>query len=272
MGRDPRIRTCRRGRAPVKVRPVSKVVRFPLAANLRGILLRRYKRFFADVEFENGSIVTVHCANSGSMKGCAIPGSAVRCSTSDNPKRKLRHTLEMIRIGRTWVGLRPILANNVVKRALEANIIPGLEGFQEIRSEVRADDRSRLDFYLQDRRDFSHRDRRAAPHRDKRAMWIEVKSATLGEGNLALFPDSVTERGRRHLEVLTDLHRAGDRAALVFLVQRADCDRVAPADEIDPDYGEALRSAVKEGVEVYALGARITARAITVERMLPVEL
>lgn len=267
MGRNPRIRNGRRRRAPVKARPVAKVVRFPLAADLRGTLLRRYKRFFADVEFENGSTVTVHCANSGSMKGCAISGSAVRCSTSDNPKRKLRHTLEMIRVGRTWVGLRPMLANNVVKRALEANIIPGLDGFQEIRGEVRAGERSRLDFHLENRLDEG-----AARHRDNRPVWLEVKSATLGEGNLALFPDSVTERGRRHLEVLTDLHRAGDRAALVFLVQRADCDRVAPADEIDPDYGEALRSAVKEGVEVYALGARITARAITVERLLPVEL
>ncbi len=257
MGRDP----CGDGRAPVKALPIARVVRFPLAAELRGTLLRRYKRFFADVELEDGSAVTVHCANSGSMKGCAIPGSAVRCSTSDNSKRKLRHTLEMIRIGRTWVGLRPMLANNVVKNVLEAEIIPELVGFRQIRAEVRADGRSRLDFRL---------DGRAARHRDKRPLWIEVKSATLGEGNLAQFPDSVTERGRRHLEVLTDLHRAGDRSALVFLVQRADCDRVAPADEIDPAYGAALRNAVKKGVEVYALGARVTARAISVERRLPV--
>lgn len=235
--------------------------RLPIAATLSGRLIRRYKRFFADVETSEGELLTVHCANPGSMRGCAIPGSAVRCSSSDNPKRKLRHTLEMIRVGRTWVGLHTTLANHLARRALEAGALPELAGFGQIAGEVRVGQRSRLDFRL---------DARASQHRDRRPVWLEVKSVTLAEGRLARFPDSVTERGRRHLVELEALLRHDTRAAMLFLVQRADCDEVAPADDIDPAYGKALRDAALAGVEIYALGARVTARAITVERRLPV--
>jgi sugar fermentation stimulation protein A len=226
-------------------------------ASLRGRLVRRYKRFFADVETEDGRTLTVHCPNPGSMIGCAIPGAAVRCSTSDAPRRKLRHTLEMIRIGRAWVGLHTGRANAVAERALRAGGLPELSGYRELRREVPIRD-SRLDFRLRGR------------PRDPRDAWVEVKSVTLAQGSLALFPDSVTERGRRHLETLMALRRGGGRAVMLFLVQRADCDRVAPADAIDPAYGETLREAVRYGVEVFALGARVTARAIRVERQLPV--
>jgi sugar fermentation stimulation protein A len=232
-------------------------VRLPIEAPLRGRLVRRYKRFFADVEIQQAGrarTLTVHCPNPGSMRGCAIPGAAVRCSTSDAPHRKLRHTLEMIRIGRAWVGLHTGRANAVAERALRAGALPELSGWDEIQPEVRTGD-SRLDFRL----------RGAAGE-----TWLEVKSVTLAEGSLALFPDSVTERGRRHLETLMALRRRGARAALLFLVQRADCDRVAPADDIDPAYGRTLRRAVRRGVEVYALGARVTGRFIRVERRLPV--
>jgi sugar fermentation stimulation protein A len=221
--------------------------------------VRRYKRFFTDVELEDGRIVTVHCANPGSMKGFQRPGAAVRCSTSDDPKRKLPHRLEMMRVGRVWVGLNTGLANAVARRALDAGLPRALAGYASVDAEVAvAHERSRLDFRL------------SSPRR--RPAWVEVKSVTLAEKGLALFPDSVTERGRKHLDVLRRLHAGGDRAALLFLVQRADCDAVAPADSIDPDYGEALRVAAKAGVEVLALGARITARSITVERELPVRL
>jgi sugar fermentation stimulation protein A len=228
-------------------------VRLALDASLRGRLVRRYKRFFADVETADGRTLTVHCPNPGSMRGCAIPGAAVRCSTSDAPGRRLRHTLEMIRIGRAWVGLHTGRANAVAERALAAGALPELAAAGELRREVAAGD-ARLDFRWSGDPD----------------VWIEVKSVTLAEGSLALFPDSVTERGRRHLEVLMRLRRGGARAALLFLVQRADCDRVAPADAIDPAYGATLREAARRGVEVFALGARVTARAIRVERRLPV--
>jgi sugar fermentation stimulation protein A len=231
-----------------------------LETPLRGRLLRRYKRFLADVVTADGHELTVHCPNPGSMIGCATPGSAVRCSTSDNPKRKLRHTLEMIRVGRTWVGLHASRANAVAAQALEAGVVKELRGYREILGEVRADERSRLDFRLE-----GHR-------RGKPAAWVEVKSVTLAEGTLALFPDSVTDRGKRHLETLIRLREAGERAALLFIVQRSDCDRVSPADAIDPAYGQALRDAAKRGVEIHALGARVTPTAIRVERLLPVVL
>jgi len=231
-----------------------------LEAELRGRFVRRYKRFFADIETDAGEAITVHCANPGSMLGFNRPGAAVRCSTSDNPKRKLRHTLEMMRIGRIWVGLQTQRANAVVARVLEAGVLPEFADYPNVRREVRVDGSSRLDFALA-----------GHPH-DPRTLYLEVKSVTLGEAGLARFPDSVTERGRRHVETLARLRRAGNRAVLLFLVQRADCDRVAPADDIDPAYGESLRAACAEGVETLALGARVTSRSISVERTLPVVL
>ena len=223
--------------------------------------MRRYKRFFADVETDDGHTLTVHCPNPGSMRGFHRPGAAVRCSTSDDPRRKLRHTLEMMRVGRIWVGLHTGRANAVAARALAAGVPRALAGYAEIQREVAVDTdglRARLDFRL-------------SGHPAKaRAASVEVKSVTLAQGSLALFPDSVTERGRRHLQVLEGLHARGERAALLFLVQRADCDRVAAAEHIDPAYAAALRRAAHAGVEIYALGARVPARAIVVERELPV--
>jgi len=236
-------------------------VKTTLEAPVRGRFVRRYKRFFADVETPEGRLLTVHCPNPGSMKGFHRPGAAVRCSTHDDPRRKLRHTLEMMRVGRTWVGLHTGRANAIVGRALGAGVPPALAGYTEVTREVSVDHgptRSRLDFRL------------SGHPADPRDAYIEVKSVTLAEGRLALFPDSVTERGRRHLEVLEHLRGRGHRAALLFLVQRADCDRVAPAEEIDPAYAAALRDAARSGVEVFALGARVTARAIAIERELPV--
>jgi sugar fermentation stimulation protein A len=233
-------------------------VRLPLAAPLRGRLLRRYKRFLADVETDDGRRLTVHCPDPGSMRGCALPGARVRCSTSSNPRRRLPHTLEMIRVGRAWVGVNTGRANAVVARALEAGLPSGLRGYPRLEREVSAAPGSRLDFRL------------AGRPGDPRAAWLEVKSVTLAEGALGLFPDSVTERGRRHLEMLMALAAKGERAALLFLVQRADCDAVSPAEAIDPAYARTLRRAARSGVELFALGARVTARGIAVERELPV--
>jgi len=221
--------------------------------------VRRYKRFFADVETDAGAQLTVHCPDPGSMRGCLQTGARVRCSISENPHRKLRHTLEMIRVGRTWVGINTGRANAVVARALAGGVPPGLAGYSVVEREVRIG-AQRLDFRLRGRA------------RDTRPAWLEVKSVTLAEGDLALFPDSVTERGRRHVETLARLHRRGARAVLLFLVQRADCTRVSPADAIDPAYGAALRAAARAGVELLALGARVTSRGIRVERLLPVVL
>jgi sugar fermentation stimulation protein A len=234
-------------------------VALPLRTDLNGRLVQRYKRFLADVETDSGEVVTVHCPNPGSMKGTRKPGSLVRCSTSDKPGRKLRHTLEMIRVGRIWVGLHTLRANQLVARALEQGALPALRGYAEIRAEVVVPSGgTRLDFQV------------AGHASDPRLAWVEVKSVTLAEGSRARFPDAVTERGRKHLTTLRALHREGARAVLLFVVQRGDCDTVEPADDIDPAYGQALREAADAGVEILAVRARVRASEIRLEKMLPV--
>ena len=238
--------------------PRFPAVRIAREAALAARFVRRYKRFLADVETGAGHILTVHCPNPGSMLGFHRPGAAVRCSASDDPRRKLRHTLEMMRVGRTWVGLHTLRANAVVESALRSGAPRALAGYTQLEREVGIAGGTRLDFRL------------SGGPRDPRPAYVEVKSVTLADGRLALFPDSVTERGRRHVDALRRLCGEGARGALLFLVQRSDCDRVAPADHIDPAYGASLRRAAAAGVELFALGARVTARAISVERELPV--
>jgi sugar fermentation stimulation protein A len=165
----------------------------------------------------------------------------------------------MIRPRRAWVGLHTLRANQLSRRALEADAIHALSGYTTLRSEVRVGD-SRLDFRLD------------GHPRDRRPLFVEVKSVTLARGRTAGFPDSVTLRGRRHMATLEKLCRSGARAALLFVVQRADCDAVAPADDLDPDYGAALRSAATSGVEVLAVQARVSPRGIRLEGSLPVQL
>lgn len=229
-----------------------------IEAELSGTLIRRYKRFLADIELEDGSELTVHCPNPGSMTGTKSPGSPVRCSTHDNPKRKLRHTLEMIRVGRTWVGLHAARANAIAKRALEANAYAPFAGYEKIESEVTVPEGSRFDFRLS-----------GHPTRDE-PCWIEVKSVTLCNSRRAMFPDAITTRGRRHLEHLIERKKLGERAALLYIVQRADADSVEPADDIDPEYGAVLRKAAAADVEIHALGARISGDRARLDRVLPV--
>ncbi len=240
-------------------------MRLALAADLEGRLLRRWKRFFAEIETSDGSKLVVHCPNPGSMLGLAAPGLRVRCSTSDAPTRRLRHSLEMVRVGGTWVGVHTGRANALVAAALAAGGVPELASYAEVRREAVVGGGSRLDFRL------------SGHARDPRPAFLEVKSVTLADAGsappgerLARFPDAPTERGRRHLETLVRLRRDGARAVLLFLVQRADCRAVAPADEIDPAYGRTLRAAAGAGVELLALRARVTPRALVLERALPV--
>jgi len=233
-------------------------VRLPVRADLSGRLLRRYKRFFADVALDDGGEVTVHCPNPGSMLGCAEPGSPVRCSTSDNPKRKLRHTLEMIRVGRTWVGLHTGLANAFAARVLEAGAIPELAGYAELRREVKVAEGARLDFRLE-----------GGP---REPAFVEVKSVTLADGRVARFPDSVSERGRKHCATLARLRAEGNRAVQLYVVQRGDCRQVEPAEDIDPRYAEALRDAARAGVEVLAVRAKVSPTGLVFDGPLPVKL
>lgn len=221
------------------------------------VLLRRYKRFLADVEFPDGTVTTVHCPNTGAMTGSDTPGARVWLSTSESKTRKYRHTWELIESDAGTVCIHSALANRLVQEALEAQRIPDLAGFESLQREVKLGDKSRLDFRLQ--------------YPDEN-VYIEVKCVTLCEPGTGqgLFPDAVSDRARRHLGELAALaQQKKTRAVLVFCVQHTGVDRVSAAGEIDPRYREAMREALAAGVEVLAWGADITPRAISLVRPLP---
>lgn len=210
----------------------------PFPGALRSaVLIRRYKRFLADVQWPDGSTDTVHVANPGAMTGLAEPGSPILLSKSEDPRRKLPFSWELVRVGRTWACVNTAVANRVVRHWLNSGRLPGIGG--AIRAEPRWND-VRFDFRVGD------------------DLWIEVKSVTLAHGRIGAFPDAVTERGRRHLEELAAMRAA--RRMLLFFVARGDVDVVRPAEEVDPRYAEALRAAVDAGVEVRAFGARFDRR------------
>ena len=215
---------------------------------LEGRLLKRYKRFMADVALDQeGREVTVHVPNSGSMASCSIPGSEVLVSISNNPARKLPFTLELVRVAGGpygWAGVNTMLPNRLVAAALAGGLITELTGYRSIRREVVFEPGSRLDLLLEDQ--------------SLGEAWIEVKNMTLGENEVAFFPDAVTARGRNHLEVLGRIVEAGHRAVLFFLLQRPDGEYLCPADHIAPAYGDSLREAVSNGVEVLVYRSRLS--------------
>jgi len=220
-----------------------------------GKLIQRYKRFLADVQLEDGTVVTAHCPNSGSMKSCSDPGSPVLLSRSDNPKRKLKYTWELVFTNNTWVGINTHYPNHLVKEAIENGVITELQGYIEIQSEVRYGQNSRVDLLLS---------------RDDHRCYVEIKNVTLVEKGIAYFPDAVTLRGQKHLRELMQMVQEGHRAVILFIVQRMDCDRMAPADDIDPEYGKLLREASQNGVEILAYQAKVSPEEIKVFRSLPV--
>ena len=224
----------------------------------RAVLLKRYKRFLADVELEDGTQETVHCPNPGRMAGCLPERGEVVLRDSENPKRKLRKTLQTIRVEDEWVNVDTLLPNRVVGEALRANAIPELDGYADVRAEVTSSAGSRLDFLLED------------PQRGR--CWVEVKCTTLLEDGVAKFPDAVTARGKKHLEELQRLVQGGDRAVIFFFVSRADATSFAPAAHIDPAYADALRSAVAAGVEPLAYTARVSPDELCLGVALPVRI
>lgn len=217
-------------------------------------LRRRYKRFLADVTLADGSGLTVHCPNTGSMLGLDRPGIRVWIRDSANAARKYPWSWELAEPepGRL-VGINTGLSNRLVQSALEAGMLPSLQGFDEIRREVRQGN-SRLDFQL-----------RASASGE--SCFLEVKNVTAAVvDGLALFPDAVSERASRHLRELVELKRLGHRCGLVYCVQRDDVTMVEPAREIDPVYARTLEQAVEQGVEVYALGASLSPQSIVLDR------
>lgn len=214
-----------------------------------GVLIKRYKRFFADIELADGQVITAHCPNTGPMTGVSTPGSLVQVSQSDNPKRKLAYTWEMIQVcdtEPTWVGINTALPNQVIKLALEKRLFPQLGNYSQIRAEVGygVDQKSRVDFVL------------IGSEADK-PIYLEVKNTTWANSQVALFPDTVTTRGQKHLRELMAL-LPSTRAVMLYLINRGDCTHFAPGDSADPIYGDLLRSAIASGLEVLPIRFEVT--------------
>ena len=219
-----------------------------------GILIRRYKRFLADITLETGETLTVHCPNSGSMRGCSEPGSPVIISKSDNPGRKYAWTLEMVQHQDIWIGVNTALTNKLVHEALANGVIHDFGPIRSIRPEIKVSARSRLDFLLKT---------------EKRKIFLEVKNCSLAENRTALFPDAVTARGTKHLLELERLRQEGNKCAVLFCIQRSDADRFTPAASIDPLYAETLWKVRDNGVQVLAYQAEVKPKEVTITTQLP---
>jgi sugar fermentation stimulation protein A len=223
---------------------------------VRGVLVRRYKRFFADVLLEDGTEVTAHCPNPGAMLGLNTPGLGAWLSRSDDPKRKLAHTLELVEADGGLVGVNTLHPNRMVAEALARDDIPEVSGYATHRREVRFGEASRVDFLLE------------AP--DRTACWLEVKNCHLRRsGTLAEFPDCVAARSLKHLRELSARVAAGDRAVMLFVVQRTDCDAFSACAELDPAYARGLEAAAEAGVEVLAYRCAITPERVALAGRVP---
>ncbi len=220
---------------------------------IEAVLIQRYKRFLADVKLPNGEQITVHCPNPGAMIGLNQPGNRVWISDSGNPKRKLRHTLELMEVagpsGLTLVGINTMHPNKLAEEAIVANRIAGLVGYSSIRREVRYGENSRIDLLLE--------------HEDRPPCYVEIKNVHLvREKGLHEFPDCKTARGAKHLHEMANVVDAGGRAVMLYVIQRDDGDAFALAEDYDPDYVLAFRNALRCGVEAFAIRCQITTEAI----------
>ncbi|HEY0721678.1 MAG TPA: DNA/RNA nuclease SfsA [Gammaproteobacteria bacterium] len=227
---------------------------------LPAILLRRYKRFLADVRLPDGRELTVHTPNTGSMLGCSEPGSRVWLRDAGERGRKYRYSWDMTEThAGVLVGVNTTLPNRLVMEGITSGVIGELSGYTAIRPEVRYGvERSRIDLLL-------------VGDGQRPDCYVEIKNVTTCDADRAgFFPDAVSTRASRHLRELTEMVRQGARAVIFFCVQRGDVRCVRPADEIDPRYGEALRAALAAGVEALAWRARVTPGEIVLECPIPV--
>jgi sugar fermentation stimulation protein A len=222
---------------------------------IEAVLIKRYKRFLADVELQNGDLLTVHCPNTGTMTNCAQPGWKVFLSKSENKKRKYAHTWE-IAVNNTghWIGINTNNANKIVKSALQQHKIPELAEYNQIKPEYKVDD-SRIDFFL--------------PGDGVPDCYIEVKSMTLCEGSLGLFPDAVTQRGTKHANELAKLAKAGHKAILLFCAQHSGITHFNIASNIDEKYAQAVSEAKKVGVEVICYNCNFSSDFIELAHSIP---
>ena len=223
---------------------------------IKGRLLKRYKRFLADIELDDGREITAHCANPGSMLGIAIEGAPIWVHEHKNTKRKLPFSWELIQLDKTLVPINTTNPNKIVLEAIEADLVPELASYGTIRREVKYGENSRVDLLLEG-------------GRRRKPCFVEVKNVHLSRRpGLAEFPDSVTARGAKHLGELIAQRENGARAVMFFLVQRTDCDRFSPADDLDPAYGQALREARRAGVETMCYDCDISMTDVTLRHPL----
>jgi sugar fermentation stimulation protein A len=224
---------------------------------IQGTLIKRYKRFLADVQLTDGSIVIAYCPNTGAMTGCAEPGWQVWLSPSNNPKRKLLYTWEVVLSDQLhWIGINTHKANVLVKEAIQQNKISELLGYQTLQAEVKCgEENSRIDFLLTDF--------------DKADCYVEVKSVTLLDNDAGYFPDAKTLRGQKHLRELSLIASQGKRAVLFFCVQHSGIQSVQVAKIIDPDYAKALKQAMLSGVQILCYGCKINSEKIYINQSLP---
>jgi sugar fermentation stimulation protein A len=230
---------------------------------IRGTLIKRYKRFLADVTLADGAIVTAHCPNPGAMTGLDTSGSEVWLSPARNPARKLRYTFELILVGSHFVGINTSHPNAIVAEAVADGRIAELEGYDTIRREVRYGKNSRIDLLLEGS--------------SRPTCYVEVKNVHLRRdaapvNGLAEFPDSVTARGLKHLVELSDMVAVGKRAVMAYIVQREDCGAFALAGDIDPAYAAGFRAARAAGVEVICYSCKLSVEGIELDRPLPVDM
>ena len=220
-------------------------------------LIKRYKRFLADVVLTDGSTMTVYCPNTGSMRSCSTPGSRVLISNSKNTKRKYLYTLEMIDVGTGWIGINTSLTNSIVADAIGQGIIEELQDVDAIHREVKTSAHTRLDLMVE---------------KNNRKVFIEIKNCSLVEGRIAMFPDAVTARGTKHLLELAELVRQGNEGMIFYLVQRMDADLFKPAAHIDALYAETLQKVHRQGVKIAVYQAKADESGIEVTRKLPFSL
>jgi sugar fermentation stimulation protein A len=220
----------------------------------QGILLKRYKRFLADIKLDE-ELITAHVPNTGSMLSCWEPDWKCAVSVSSNPSRKMAHTLELTHNGTSWIGVNTANANKLVKNWLTEGLIPELAGYEVLQAEKKVGE-SRVDFYLEN-------------HPTHSPCYVEVKSVTLKLDGVAQFPDSVSERGQKHLRELMALKNQGYRAAMLYVVQREDVEAMRVAEKLDPEYARLLKEAVKAGVEVLVYQCRLGVTQIQLGNKLP---
>lgn len=221
---------------------------------LAGHLVSRYKRFFADIKLDNGEIITAHCANTGPMTGICKIGSPVLVSYHSSPKRKLAYSWEAIYLEEQWIGINTSLPNRVIGHMLEHHLLPELEPYTEFKGEVAyGNEKSRIDFLLTD----------ASSGENSKKNYLEIKNTTWCIGNLALFPDTVTTRGQKHLRELMSVIKEDTSATLIFFINRGDCDRFAAGAQADPEYSRLLIQAIAKGVKVLPLRFKVEPTKIT---------